>query len=108
MTHGKTPDDDAPEPDPATLARKSHPVESKDAAEAIGPRLAALRAETLGYLTMAPGLTTNELAAKFNLRDPRHIGRRLPELCKLGEAHRGDPRPCRITNRMAATWYPGA
>lgn len=89
MTAGKTPEE---------LSREAH--------EHIKPSIRDLQRTVLGYLVIAPGLTTNELASHFKLRDPRHIGRRLPEIVALGWARRGEPRVCTVTGRRASTWYP--
>lgn len=87
------------------LARREDPPESHAAAEAIVPKLGELQAWVWDLVDANPGLTCNELAAKVAERDPRTIGRRLPELLRMGEVAKGESRVCSITGRTAATWY---
>ena len=88
------------------LARASHPKTSHKAAKEILDDLAKLQAWTLAAVIANPGLTTNELADVLGLRDPRKIGRRLPELAKKGQIRRGESRACDVTGRDATTWFP--
>lgn len=92
--------------DPKPLARRNDPVESKQAAEYIVSRVGYLQGEVMALVRRHPGQTVNELSELFHQRDPRRIGRRLPELLRLGCVTKGTSRPCTITGRMAATWMP--
>lgn len=87
------------------LARSSHPETSKAAARAVAGKVAMVQLEVLGMLAAHPGCTVSELAQRYGLRDPRHIGRRLPELVEAGKATRGQARLCRVTGHNATTWF---
>lgn len=88
------------------LAKRHDPETSKQAARQIVTELGRLHEEVIGMLELYPGETVSELALRFELRDPRHIGRRLPELARLGRVRRGQARTCRVTGRAATTWLP--
>ena len=88
------------------LVRHGHPDTSREAAETFAPKQRQSQMRALGYVSENPGSTANELAKVAGDRDIRKIGRRLPELERFGLVRRGEPRPCKVTNRNASTWYP--
>jgi predicted HTH transcriptional regulator len=92
--------------DPAAreLARREHPETSHKAARKVASKLPKLHAEVLEYVRQNPNRTCSELADIAGARDPRRVGRRLPELEAKGMLKRGPARRCTITNRDAATW----
>jgi hypothetical protein len=92
-------------PSAKSLARRTHPETSKQAASEVMPNLQPLRERAYNAVAQHPGLTYSELSEALQMRDPRSIGRRLPELEKEGLLRRGDPRHCEITGKRAATWY---
>jgi len=91
-------------PDPVPLARRTHPEESKAAARHIVQKLGDLQAEVLAIIKEYPGHTVSELARIWRMRDPRHIGRRLPELASQGFVYKVGSRKCEVTGRSAAVW----
>jgi len=93
-------------PDPKPLARRNDPLESKEAAKEVVKTLAEKQAWALHCIQSRPGWTVNELAEWLDLRDPRRIGRRLPELVRMGRAYKGGTRICRMTGKNAAIWFP--
>lgn len=99
---------DDPRGDAKKLARGTHPDTSHEAAKSILAKTPWLQTWVLGLVTDRPGKTTNEYAAGVGnamVRDPRTIGRRLPELEEMGYVRRGEA-VCSITGRKAATWWP--
>lgn len=88
------------------LSRRSDPDTSHDAADAMSRHLQDRQRRVLGIVFAAPGRTTSELAASYEYRDPRMIGRRLPELERMGLVYRGTPRRCEITGHTASVWFP--
>lgn len=52
-----------------------------------------------------PGLTSRELAEHGPL-DRYDLARRLPECGRARWVRRGEPRRCRQSGRLAATWWP--
>jgi hypothetical protein len=86
------------------LARRNDPEESKKAAREIVPRLNFLHYQVLAMVTKNPDHTVNELAEFYRSRDPRRIGRRLPELAAQGKVFKSGSRQCTVTHRTAATW----
>jgi hypothetical protein len=88
------------------LARCGDPVESKEAAREIQPRLSELKQRVYQMVLQKPGRTTQELAELFDVRDIRDIGRRLPELERDGRVRRESSEVrCRVSGRKAARWY---
>lgn len=94
------------EGDPRALARKEGPAESKLGALDVAGRLGELQLFALEAVRRHPGSTASELAEAEGIGDPRRINRRLGELETLGLLTRGRGRPCRVTGRTAAPWYP--
>jgi hypothetical protein len=92
--------------EPRRLARATDPRTSKDAAADVLPRLGELQAFVLQLVKATPGLTSNELARRHHINDPRTVNRRLGELEGLGLVVRGTPRPCDVSGKAAATWEP--
>ena len=88
------------------LRRNSDPETSHVAARAVASdgTAAKARAETLAAVTRWPMLTTSELAHNACVRDPRFLGRRLPELERAGQVVRHPARECAVTGRKAAVW----
>lgn len=95
-----------PQDNAKQLSRAGHPSTSKEAAKAILDELPRLYAYVLGAVSINTGATASELAAAYHERDTRRIGRRLPELEAKGLIRRGNPRLCKITKRLATTWWP--
>jgi len=93
------------EPDPKTLARRTDPVESKQAAAQIVPELEGLRRRTYQMVKLYPGRIARELSELAGDTDFRIIGRRLGEVEKLGLIRRGESRACKHTGRRCATWW---
>lgn len=88
------------------LSRPGDPEPSHNAADAITRHLQDRQRRVLALVFASPGRTTSELTAHYEYRDPRMIGRRLPELERMGLVFRGEPRKCEITGHSAAVWYP--
>lgn len=88
------------------LVRSCHPETSREAAQHIQSKLRETQLRALKFVRESPGSTANELAVIANDRDNRKIGRRLPELERMGLIERGDPRPCEVTRRNATVWNP--
>jgi hypothetical protein len=53
-----------------------------------------------------PGSTSRELAARTNALDHHQISRRLSEVEREGQIHKGDIRYCRIAERKCVEWWP--
>lgn len=93
-------------PEPRRLARRAHPATSKAAAVEVLGEINDLQAKTLDLVRSNPGRTVSELADIANARDPRTIGRRLPELLEKRRVRRAlDGDRCSVTGRMAARWW---
>lgn len=86
------------------LARREDPATSHEAAEAIAGRLPTLQQEVLALVIRHPRRTCSELADLGGYRDPRKVGRRLPELEALGMVKRLPKRACAVTKTPAAVW----
>ncbi len=95
--------------DPKKLARSSDPETSKMAAEefANSKTAHALRSHVIDTVKANPGLTSRELATQTDEVSYENFHKRLPEVERTRDIHRGVSRRCRVTNRTAATWYPG-
>jgi hypothetical protein len=94
---------DAP---PHTLARTEHPETSLLGAQHVQDKLGALQREVLLLVCAHPRSTTSELAEINRERDPRRIGRRLPELRNASLVRVFEERRCRVTKRPASSWEP--
>ena len=88
------------------LTRQGHPETSKKGADFIRSKLADLHERVGRIVHDYPGMTASELAMTVSDRDPRTIGRRLPELARAGLIRRGEARRCSVTGRPATTWWP--
>lgn len=86
------------------LARRTDPQESRAAALDIAPRVNQVQRDVLAMVRKHPGCTVSELASYFGARDPRRIGRRLPELERKGLVVRELGQPCTVTGESAARW----
>lgn len=92
-----------------SLARAEHPSTSHEAAAIIVDSLGELHRWTVECVTLSPGLTAKELAMKYcPPEDERKIGRRLPEVERLGLIRRGAIRRCTASrsHANACTWFP--
>lgn len=95
-----------------TKARTEHPDTSKRAARELvaSGRLGKAMLAALHLARSAPGSTAAELDATGKLqgrvRGDGAIRKRLSELRAGGYLRSGDPRVCRVTGRMAQTWWP--
>ena len=92
-------------PDPKALARRHDPVTSRLGAESIEADLPRLHRETLAAVRANPGLTQLELDTNYR-HSTRVFGRRLNEVAKRGLIRRGEKRKCRVSGRLAETWWP--
>lgn len=92
-----------------TMYKAGHPTTSREAAVSYNnsPRSGQVRTLVRAMLDQNPGLTSRELAANTDQVSHESFHKRLPELERLGKAHRGEPRKCRVTGRRATTWQPG-
>jgi len=86
------------------MARADHPKTSHEAAQYMQDKLRATQLYALRMVRENPEKTANELSQIANERDNRKIGRRLPELAKMGLIIRMEPRPCQVTGRNATVW----
>ena len=99
------------------IARQTDPVTSHEAAAEV--TASGLRdtqaAAILAAVRAHPGQTSRELATVFPAADQidRYVtGRRLPELEQLGlvvargRHRRDEARICRVSRRLAVTWWP--
>jgi len=89
----------------ATLARKTDPETSKQAAREIAPALGELHKQVVDALRGNGGVTATELSQRMGVGDPRRFNRRLPELVRSGVVVKGQERACRVTGRNAATYW---
>ena len=88
------------------LARTSHPDTSHEAAKEVAGKLGGTSRFAFLWLRRYPGNTASELEYKATISDGR-IRKRLNDLRLKGRAYKGEKRKCRVTGRMAYTWYPG-
>ncbi len=89
------------------LARRLDPDTSKEAARIIADTtLGKKQQQALALLVEHPGSTSKELE-QISGRGDGEVRKRLNDLRLAGRAHKGQNRKCRITNRLAYTWYPG-
>jgi len=89
------------------LARNYDPPTSHQAARAIVDegKLGPMRKLVLRLVREHPGQTGSELdSLSPGRKDQAH--KRTRELEKLGLIYRGVVRPCSISGRQAATWWP--
>jgi predicted transcriptional regulator len=86
-------------------ARNSDPVSSKEAAADLveSGRQASQRMEVLVALKKHDRSTSRELATYAGL-DLHMVGRRMTELARLGLVIQGEPRQCKVGNRLACEW----
>lgn len=88
-------------------ARVTDPITSHLAAEDVtrsGKRVHQQR-QAVAAVRAKPGMTSFELSLACGL-DRYMLGRRLPEAEKGGAVSKGDARACKITGRLAVTWWP--
>ena len=90
---------------PKTLARTEHPDTSKEAAKDVVDKLPGSMAKALFALRGRPGSTASELDQLRSWGGEGSIRKRLNDLKLKGEARKGDKRKCRVTGKMAYTWY---
>jgi hypothetical protein len=93
------------------MFRDNDPVTSRIAAEDLD--LPVRQQQTMVVLLLAPGSTHSELAQLVCDAFPylgkdgwEHPHKRLPELQRKGLAYPGEPRPCRVTGKLARVWFP--
>lgn len=92
---------------PNLPARRTDPITSKMAAEAIlgdRKRLGELQRRALLLVKKHPHLTAQELSRVAQDKDPAKTRRRLSELCDSGHIKVFDTRKCEVTGRMAQTY----
>ncbi len=99
--------DDKPHPR-NPIARATDPETSHRAAAEVtrSGRRDAQAASVLEAVQIGPGFTSAELATAGAPFDRYVAARRLPELERLGKVRRGPARACRVTGRLALTWWP--
>lgn len=88
------------------IARASDPLSSHLAAEHVtktGAR-AHQQNQAAEAVKQFPGLTSFELAMKTGI-DRYTLARRLPECETAGRVRKGEQRPCKVTGRLAMTWW---
>lgn len=88
------------------LARSGDPSTSQAAAAATLATVSEVQEWAASCVRKMPGKTQRELAARYCKDDPRKIGRRLSECERLCLVRRGEARKCRVSGRMAETWWP--
>lgn len=87
-----------------TLARRTDPQTSHEAARRAEGRLSLYQWEALQACRAHPGMTATEMAKARGWDDPRVINRRLGELALAGLVRATGSRPCDVTGRTAMTW----
>ena len=88
-------------------ARRTDPESSHAAAAHItrtGKR-GAQQDQATAAVRQFPGCTSFALAMRTGL-DRYMLARRLPECESAGRVRRGELRHCRVTGRLALTWWP--
>lgn len=99
-----------PSDTPRTLARRTDPEPSHEAASwaVTSGTVNRLQQHAIVLVQAFPGRTATELAqaSEWCNGDPRIVNRRLSEVEKRGKVRRGEPRTCSVTGRKAATWWP--
>lgn len=93
-------------PDARQLARRTDPETSKLSAQETVHDVAGLQSRAADAVARWPGRTGRELTVLLDDTSDRTVGRRLSEIEKKGLVRRGASRPCRVTGRQAATWFP--
>lgn len=89
------------------IARRADPVTSHLAAAELRNSGAerSQAAQVLAALVQTPGLTDLELASRHGI-DRYIVGRRTSWLRQRGHITDGEPRPCRVSGRLATPRYP--
>lgn len=89
------------------IARESDPETSHLAAEEVttSGRRAVQQHAVLAAVMAHPGLTSRELAQAAGM-DRYVVARRLPELEAAKRVRKGEARECRVSKRLAVTWWP--
>ena len=86
-----------------TLARRTDPSTSHEAARRSKPRANADAQRILAFVVASPGLTAAEIAQALLLE--RHVpSRRLPELRAAGKVTSSDKRRCTVQGSTSMTW----
>ena len=87
------------------ISRNSDPAPSHDAERHLrqSGKLSKQQAEVLWWIKSFPGHTSRELQ-EMSAWTQELFHRRAVELCRAGLIVRGEPRRCKIGNRLAATW----
>ena len=86
------------------LARTDDPSTSKLAAAEIVKSLGRLQRWVYELILQHPDMTVNELAERAGARDPRMVGRRVPELERKDLIASPGSRKCSITGHEAKVW----
>lgn len=89
------------------VARRKDPESSHAAAEEVtlSGRRDAQVAQVLAAVRANPGRTSMELARLAGL-DRYMVARRLPECVTAGALRKGEQRTCKVSDRLALTWWP--
>lgn len=89
------------------IARETDPETSHLAAEEVttSGRRAVQQHAVLAAVMAHPGLTSRELAQAAGM-DRYVAARRLPELEAAKRVRKGEARECRVSKRLAVTWWP--
>jgi uncharacterized membrane protein len=88
---------------PRKLARKSHPVESHEAAAKVAISISDMEEDALQVVKDHPGCTGNELNA-FAGATRGEVSKRLAGLMKKGLVEKLESRKCELTGMTCATW----
>jgi len=100
--------EDARRLEPETLARRSDPTTSHEAARRLrgSPLLSRLQRSALDLVRLYPGSTANQLARLAGSDDSRTIPRRLRELERAGYAIDAGTMKDDETGRQCLRWWP--
>jgi hypothetical protein len=88
-------------------ARSTDPNSSHDAERHINQSGVRARQQNMAAqaVKIYAGMTSLEIAEKATLCRYM-LARRLPECETAGQVYRGQERRCRVSGRMAGTWWP--
>lgn len=91
--------------DPKFLRRNTDPSTSDKSARELSPdKLRGMRLRAWSLVKKYPDKTATELADLAGDRCTRRVGKRLPELEKMGWVVRSGVRKCTVTGKDCCTW----
>lgn len=91
---------------PHTLTRTTHPETSRLAAEEVVGSVALQVFVAVRCVMKSPGSTARELDKEYCPNGERQIGKRLDGAARDGLIKRGESRRCKVSGRLAQTWWP--